>query len=83
MLTLFGRRIFPESRKRKYQVELEQHLALLSCFTDEERRRYSGLAMAEEIASANTAALNEMEAVAAVRLYEQAKKLDNWGGPSK
>ena len=44
---------------------------LLGYMTYEERTRYFGLALGEEIATANTAALDELEAVARIRRYER------------
>lgn len=75
-MSWLGRKLFPESRERKRWAQEKRYQDLMSVFHPEERERYRSLAFGEGLASANTAALDEMEAVAAIRLYEQARKMD-------
>jgi hypothetical protein len=74
-----GRLIGPESRVRKFQAMTREHQARMSVFTLEERSTYRALSWGDGLTPtpATTAALEEMEAVAAIRLYEQARRLDS------
>jgi hypothetical protein len=74
-----GRLIKGSNHVREVQEQVRAYHARMMVFTREERSLYRALTWGEGLTPtpATTAALKEMEAVAAIRLYEQARRLDS------